>query len=80
MYIFFFLCENKTCFLHLKSDLIPHSKPKATVLYIKKFLTPSPSLIHFSFRKKRVSEGALMFTANSLLPCNHGNVMRQGLA
>jgi len=46
----FFLCGNKTCFLHLKSDLIPHSK--ATVLYIKKFLTPSPSLIHFSFRKK----------------------------
>uniref|UniRef100_A0A672NKZ2 G protein-coupled receptor 61-like n=1 Tax=Sinocyclocheilus grahami TaxID=75366 RepID=A0A672NKZ2_SINGR len=28
----------------------------------------------------RVSEGALMFVTNSMLPCNHGNVMRQRLA
>lgn len=37
--------------LRLRCALMPHSK--ATVLYIKKFLTPLPSLIQFSFRKKK---------------------------
>lgn len=48
---------------------MPHFK--ATVLYIKKYRRKN--LLH-------ASEGALMFISNSLLPCNHGNVMRQGLA
>lgn len=41
----------KNHFLRLRCALMPHSK--ATVLYIKKFLTPLPSLIQFSFRKKK---------------------------